>query len=52
MTRYLLKAKNLCFNTQPRGGGCDNTLSLALSDAGFNTQPRGGGCLILVSVSG
>ena len=34
----------LCFNTQPRGGGClRNFISCSICK-GFNTQPRGGGC--------
>ena len=35
----------LCFNTQPRGGGCRNETLRALSKKRFNTQPRGGGCI-------
>ena len=32
------------FNTQPRGGGCDNSRVVLSYVLCFNTQPRGGGC--------
>ncbi len=34
-----------CFNTQPRGGGCFNSVRVLPCPSCFNTQPRGGGCL-------
>ena len=34
-----------CFNTQPRGGGCQLERHRAhFRQQSFNTQPRGGGC--------
>ena len=33
-----------CFNTQPRGGGCQSERLEGAVYLGFNTQPRGGGC--------
>ena len=34
----------ICFNTQPRGGGCIKTIIIRQLNCSFNTQPRGGGC--------
>ena len=34
----------LCFNTQPRGGGCIFSMYRIPQISSFNTQPRGGGC--------
>ena len=34
----------ICFNTQPRGGGCGAPRIACTFRQSFNTQPRGGGC--------
>ena len=37
-------AQKMCFNTQPRGGGCALNGHFGVKMQSFNTQPRGGGC--------
>ena len=34
----------MCFNTQPREGGCNSSLLTVPFKLSFNTQPREGGC--------
>ena len=35
----------VCFNTQPREGGCHCQYTQHYEQVGFNTQPREGGCI-------
>ena len=39
----------ICFNTQPRGGGCGAPRIACTFRQSFNTQPRGGGCKSLTA---
>ena len=43
---WLLRGREMCFNTQPPEGGCLHFTPQPVGKLSFNTQPPEGGCVI------